>query len=336
MKKLEIGGSKTSNGVESRNPPSGRRLREMTPKRSRDATPKKRSNREKTPVKISSRALKNREKNPAGKRDSSSNRKRENTPNRSRNSTPLTTREPTQSRSRNSTPLRSTQKPRGRTPIHRKNNKLKTKPMSPAKSRDKTPGKSRRGMSRFKKGGKKNKPHDSSLPPRVSTEENSLDNDPSELGLKEKLLEKAQQFTPRPPPEEVQNTRKRETKKKPQHVESPKRNRQRKQSEEIEFVADEAKCGGSPFLKSADDAVLCIGSYFGRGIVAIVDGVKDSNCVQGKPPSAVIGRFSCNAGGTFDTGIPESYENLAAKTKRGYLYDDEGNPVARDTVSKQY
>jgi len=296
--------------TESRNPlSSGRRLRDRTPKRTRDASSKQvavktrnatpsrsgppsltggSKKKGKIPAKMSTRALKNR-------RDNTPTRhRRDTTPSRIRNPSPAT------STSRTTAPSRAPQKASSRkasaSPLGAK---LPTAPA--AKARDKSPKKAAKGgrMSRFMKGGKKSKLPTDLSSPRGSDEENSLE----EMihvppVVEEKSKPEMSYPTPAPPAEEVQRTRKKETKKetkkeakkeakketkkKTQQNESPQRSRQRNNTADDAFVVDESKCGGSSILKSADDVVLGVGYYFGNGIVAIVDGIKGSNCAQGE------------------------------------------------------
>jgi len=271
-----------------RNTPKSK-MRGMTPKRSRDNTPSKMRNQ--TPVRkrnvtpLRNRAAlsnsKLRDKTPSTTRAKSLQKTRDSTPNRSRKATPSRSASANRSkvditpnRSRKVIPSRSGSTNRSRVPLKESSRKMSP---PPTKGREMTPKKSRGRMSRFMKGGKKkDKPPLSSLPSRVSDKDIQEDIHTRPENL---VKEKVQHFAP--PAEELQHTKIKEAKKKPQHVEN---SRSTQQNEEVEFVGDDAKCGGSSILKTADNAVLDVGYYFGKGIVAIVDGVRDSACAQGEKP----------------------------------------------------
>jgi len=357
VKKVGLGAPRNS---KSTSLPSARRntskikMRDTTPRsRTRDNTPSKMRNR--TPVRkqnttplrtrASSSNTKSRDKTPSTTRAKSLQKKRNSTPNRTRD------RDSTPNRSRKSTPSRSVSTNRNKvdntpnrsrkvTPsrgVNTNRNKLPIKSSSrdsslPTKSLESTPKKNRGRMSRFMKGGKKSKdkPPLSSLPSRVT----DMDIEEYIKTRPEYLVKRQGQYFV-PPAEELQHTKIKETKKNSQHVEN---SRSTQQNEKAEFVGGDAKCGGSSILKTADNAVLDVGYYFGKGIVAIVDGVRDSSCAQVKPPSSVVDRFQCNAGGTFDEREPSNYESKrdGEKNKRAYLYDDEGKRILREAVSAQY
>lgn len=346
---MKVESRASNNSTESRNPlASGRRLRDKTPKRTRDSSSNKVSTKKRnvTPIrtgpplsasskkkdmvhaKISNRALKHR-------RDNTDTRNRDSTPNSMRTASPITSRTPRKTRDRIPNNRKISASPLG----------VKPTPTTPLKVRDQPPKKAKGGrMSLFRKGGKKSKVPTDPSSPRGSDDENSLEETIKPLEVEEKSKPAVPYPKPRPAAEEVQRPKKiatkkeakKEAKKKTQQSVSPQKNRQRADTSEDAFVVDETQCGGSSILKSADDAVLGVGYYFGKGIVAIVDGIKDSNLLQGKPPSSMVDRFSCAGGSSYDTGAPPTFEaeKKGTKSKRGYLYDDEGNRVSRDTVNK--